>query len=337
MRSGSGGSKWCARSCPQPRERSHPRRASRLDAFGRAEDQRRIDFGLYAITTSRKGVLVRHMACRVTANFRASATLALRGPVLSAIAFAQSRSRGPPKFRQKMAFAAQHAARVAGIHADDRHLPLRQRVPEPDSQRTGLHADPFETFGSFRQPVGNRIRAGRHLRLKRPASHPDAPRRSRSPLARRPALQTFPSYPSMFWASEVAAATPPSCTTIGRRLGMAITLSGVTLLFGLGSAAVTGRRVSPDPWEQCRKWTPTFSKPTPPSLMKLEWPGQITNGRRGSASRLQAESFMKSACLGDWIRSEGGHPQMDDLLEPTTAALGPWRQTPSRGILAEKR
>lgn len=59
-------------------------------------------FVYYAITTSRKGVLVRHMACRVTTSFRASATLALRGPVLSAIALAQSRRRGPPRFRQKI-------------------------------------------------------------------------------------------------------------------------------------------------------------------------------------------------------------------------------------------
>jgi len=42
----------------------------------------------YAIAASWKGALLRHMACRVTASFRASATLALRGPVLSAIALA---------------------------------------------------------------------------------------------------------------------------------------------------------------------------------------------------------------------------------------------------------
>ena len=39
----------CARSMPQPRERSHPRRASRPDAFGRAEDQLQSGFGLYAM------------------------------------------------------------------------------------------------------------------------------------------------------------------------------------------------------------------------------------------------------------------------------------------------
>ena len=34
-----GGSKWCAWSMPHSRERSHPRRASRLDAFRRAAGQ----------------------------------------------------------------------------------------------------------------------------------------------------------------------------------------------------------------------------------------------------------------------------------------------------------
>lgn len=42
-------------------------------------------FYAYAIAASRKGVLLCHMACNVTASFRASATLALRGPVLAAI------------------------------------------------------------------------------------------------------------------------------------------------------------------------------------------------------------------------------------------------------------
>ena len=73
---------------------------------GCAEHQRRFCFEIYAIFTSRKGVLVRHMACSVTASFRASATLALRGPVLPAIVLAQQRSRVSPSFRQKIAFAA---------------------------------------------------------------------------------------------------------------------------------------------------------------------------------------------------------------------------------------
>lgn len=82
-------SKWCARSMPQSTERSHPRRASGLDAFRCADVQRRFVCCPYAIAASRKGVLVRYMACRVTASFRANATLALRGPVRSAIALAQ--------------------------------------------------------------------------------------------------------------------------------------------------------------------------------------------------------------------------------------------------------
>lgn len=34
--------------------------------------------------------------------------------------------------------------------------------------------------------------------------------------------------------------------------------NGVTLLFGLGLAVVTGRRLSPRPWDQCRKWQRRF-------------------------------------------------------------------------------
>ena len=64
------------------------------------EDQRRSRIGSYAIAASRKGVPERHMACSVTASFRARATFALRGPVLSAIALAQLRRREPPRFRQ---------------------------------------------------------------------------------------------------------------------------------------------------------------------------------------------------------------------------------------------
>jgi hypothetical protein len=56
-------------------------------------DQRWIGFGIYAIVTSLglghgflrqfgERVSVRHMACRIIANFRSSATLALRGSVL---------------------------------------------------------------------------------------------------------------------------------------------------------------------------------------------------------------------------------------------------------------
>ena len=60
----------------------------------------------HAMAASRKGVSARHIACGVTASFRASATLAFLGPVLPAIALAQLRRRGPPRFRRKIAFAA---------------------------------------------------------------------------------------------------------------------------------------------------------------------------------------------------------------------------------------
>jgi len=60
----------------------------------------------HAMASSRNGVFVRHMACSVTASFRARATFAFLGPVRSAIALAQLRSRVSPRFRQKIAFAA---------------------------------------------------------------------------------------------------------------------------------------------------------------------------------------------------------------------------------------
>ena len=83
---------------PHAWERSRPRLASRLDASRVAGDRRAmatLSAG-QAGTSSRNGVPVRHIACRITASFRARATLALRGPVRSAIARAQSRRRDPP-------------------------------------------------------------------------------------------------------------------------------------------------------------------------------------------------------------------------------------------------
>ena len=41
-------------------------------------------FEVYGVAASRKGVLVRHMACSMRASFRARATMALRVPILSA-------------------------------------------------------------------------------------------------------------------------------------------------------------------------------------------------------------------------------------------------------------
>ncbi len=60
---------------------------------------------LYSIT-SLEGVLVRHMACSVTASLRANATFAFLGTVRSAIAWAHVRRRDPLRFRQKIAFVA---------------------------------------------------------------------------------------------------------------------------------------------------------------------------------------------------------------------------------------
>ncbi|QFS83053.1 Integrase core domain protein [Roseivivax sp. THAF197b] len=42
------------------------------------------------------------------------------------------------------------------------------------------------------------------------------------------------------------------------------------------------------------------------------------------------------ACLGDRIRDEGGHREMDDLLQPSAPTLSPRRQAPGAGLLAEK-
>ena len=93
---------------PHAWERSRPRLASRLDASRVAGDRRAmatLSAGQVGIS-SRNGVPVRHIACRITASFRARATLAFRGPVRSAIARAQSRRRDPPSLRVMMAFAA---------------------------------------------------------------------------------------------------------------------------------------------------------------------------------------------------------------------------------------
>ena len=77
--SGLGGSKWCARSLPQSWERSHPRRASRLDAF-RPLRISVVSGPRYAMASSWNGVFVRHVTCSVTTSFRASATFAFLGP-----------------------------------------------------------------------------------------------------------------------------------------------------------------------------------------------------------------------------------------------------------------
>jgi hypothetical protein len=85
---------------------------------------------------SRKGVLVRHMACRITTGFRAIATLALRGPVLSAIARAQPFNRWPPGFRQKIAFAASN--RHLLVNPSPRFDTRPFRLISPDAYRLGV-------------------------------------------------------------------------------------------------------------------------------------------------------------------------------------------------------
>ena len=42
------------------------------------------------------------------------------------------------------------------------------------------------------------------------------------------------------------------------------------------------------------------------------------------------------ACLGDRIRDESGHPEMDDLLQPPAPAFSPGRPASGAGLLAEK-
>jgi len=106
-RSGPDGSKWCARSKARMRGSdlvlalrpgwTHP---------GGAPSRASRRLSAYAVAASRKGVSVRHMACRITASLRARATLAFRGPVRSAIARAQSRRRDAPSLRVMMALAA---------------------------------------------------------------------------------------------------------------------------------------------------------------------------------------------------------------------------------------
>ena len=106
-RSGPDGSKWCARSKARMRGSDlvlalRPGWTHLGGAPSRAGRRLRA----YAVAASRKGVSVRHMACRITASLRARATLAFRGPVRSAIARAQSRRRDAPSLRVMMALAA---------------------------------------------------------------------------------------------------------------------------------------------------------------------------------------------------------------------------------------
>ena len=42
------------------------------------------------------------------------------------------------------------------------------------------------------------------------------------------------------------------------------------------------------------------------------------------------------ACLGDRIREDGGHPEMDDFLQSPAPSFSPRRQATSTGLLAQK-
>jgi hypothetical protein len=77
----------CAVVEPHPWERSRPRHASRLDA-SRSVTVPGDDAigGSCGEDLVAEGRAVRHIACRITASFRARATLAFLGPVRSAIA-----------------------------------------------------------------------------------------------------------------------------------------------------------------------------------------------------------------------------------------------------------
>jgi len=47
---------------------------------------------------------------------------------------------------------------MTGVDADDWQATLVLGIPEPDGERTGLHADPFELDGASAQPACDRIR-----------------------------------------------------------------------------------------------------------------------------------------------------------------------------------
>ena len=103
------GSKWCARSraaFPGAISSAPCAPAGGISWRRRLTARAGSDWIGHAGARSSKDVPVRHMAWRMTASLRASATLALRGPVRLAIASAQSRRAEPPILRVMMALAA---------------------------------------------------------------------------------------------------------------------------------------------------------------------------------------------------------------------------------------
>jgi putative transposase len=58
---------------------------------------------------------------------------------------------------------------------------------------------------------------------------------------------------------------------------------------------------------------------------------------RGTALAVLEIRMRLPARLGERLRGEGGRRQVDRVLQPQAPPFRPWRQTPSRGLLAEKR
>lgn len=125
---------------------------ARLNAFGRAGEQRHIGIGQHAIRPSGRACPVRHRACRITASFRAGATAHdLRG--LQQTGTDDLRKAADIVPAGLLRDQLRKAARAAGVRADDRQPPPRQRFPEPDGQGAGLHADPLKAFAASRRPI----------------------------------------------------------------------------------------------------------------------------------------------------------------------------------------
>jgi putative transposase len=72
--------------------------------------------------------------------------------------------------------------------------------------------------------------------------------------------------------------------------------------------------------------------------ISMDGKGPVPRQHLHRAPVADAEIRMRlPARLGDRIRGEGGHSEMDDVLQPQTPTLSPWRQATCRGLLAEKR
>lgn len=163
-----------------------------------------VSVAIYAIAGSRKGVLVRHIACNVTASFRARATLAFRVPVLSAIALDQLRKRGPPRSRQTIAFAASN--RHFRVNLSPRFEMRPFRLHPPCRYRE--------------QPSRQHGRCYRHLPLARlsawqcPKAYGFDRRRVYPPVPAPHSARPLPSHPSLRFSCQRMSSYP-----IARRSG----------------------------------------------------------------------------------------------------------------------